>query len=124
MTEATFSGQVALVTGASRGIGRAIAAELVGRGLTVVGTATGEAGLAAIAAIGASGAVLNVNDGASVEAGLRAIDAPLLLVASADDLVFPPRRHLHALRGQLAVDADENVGGLEHRRSLKRWERC
>jgi homoserine O-acetyltransferase/O-succinyltransferase len=41
--------------------------------------------------------------GASVEAGLRAIDAPLLLVASADDLVFPPRRHLHALQGQLAA---------------------
>jgi homoserine O-acetyltransferase/O-succinyltransferase len=41
--------------------------------------------------------------GASVEEGLRAIEAPLLLVASADDLVFPPRRHLHALQGRLAA---------------------
>ena len=36
--------------------------------------------------------------GGSLEAGLRAIQAPLLLIASADDLVFPPQRHLRALR--------------------------
>ena len=41
--------------------------------------------------------------GGSVEAGLRAIRAPLLLIASADDLVFPPRRHLRALKDQLAA---------------------
>ena len=38
---------------------------------------------------------------ASVEAGLAAIEAPCLLIASADDLVFPPKRHLHALKDQL-----------------------
>jgi 3-oxoacyl-[acyl-carrier protein] reductase len=44
----TLAGQVALVTGASRGLGFAIAAELGVRGATVIGTATGEAGLAKI----------------------------------------------------------------------------
>lgn len=42
------SGRIALVTGASRGIGQAIAARLQQDGFTVVGTATGESGLAAI----------------------------------------------------------------------------
>lgn len=77
MSEPTFAGQVALVTGASRGIGAAIAHDLVARGLIVIGTATSEAGAAKIsatlkavagAAEGCRGAVLDVNQGADCEA--------------------------------------------------------
>lgn len=72
--------QVALVTGASRGIGRAIALALGARGAMVVGTATSEAGAASIqealdqAGIKGLGAVLQVNDPASVEALLSATE--------------------------------------------------
>ena len=64
--------KIALVTGASRGIGRAIALELASRGATVVGTATTEAGAAdigaALAVHGGRGVVLNVTDAASCDA--------------------------------------------------------
>ena len=69
--------QVALVTGASRSIGRAIANTLAAQGFTVIGTATTEAGAAAIGAAlapqGGRGLQLDVNDGAAVEAAIDAI---------------------------------------------------
>ncbi|MBC7573375.1 MAG: 3-oxoacyl-ACP reductase FabG [Herminiimonas sp.] len=74
-TPSTLAGQVALVTGASRGIGRAIAQELARQGAIVVGTATTEAGAAAVSdylqAIGpeaGKGVVLDVNDPAGCSA--------------------------------------------------------
>ncbi len=69
--------QVALVTGASRGIGRAIAATLAAQGFTVIGTATTEAGAlnigAALAPLGGRGLCLDVNDAAAVEAAIESI---------------------------------------------------
>ena len=71
------SKQVALVTGASRGIGRAIALALAGQGYTVIGTATSDAGAAAIsqalAPLGGRGLRLDINDAAGVDAAVDAI---------------------------------------------------
>jgi len=71
MSERSFS-RVALVTGATRGIGAAIAAELAARGLCVLGTATTEEGAArisaALSAQGGAGLKLDVTDGAAVDA--------------------------------------------------------
>jgi 3-oxoacyl-[acyl-carrier protein] reductase len=70
--------QVALVTGASRGIGRAIALKLAQDGFRVIGTATSEAGAAAIsqalaAHAGCRGLVLNVTDAAGLDAAIDAL---------------------------------------------------
>lgn len=72
MTAQNLNNQVALVTGASRGIGQAIARELARQGAKVIGTATTEAGAAAISAYldevapeAGKGVVLNVNDAAA-----------------------------------------------------------
>jgi 3-oxoacyl-[acyl-carrier protein] reductase len=68
----TLKGEIVLVTGASRGIGAAIADELASMGATVIGTATSESGAAAIgerlAQHGGHGRVLNVTDGGAVDA--------------------------------------------------------
>ena len=74
-----LNGQVALVTGATRGIGQAIALELGRQGAVVAGTATSEAGAQTIGAyllaagIKGAGFAMNVNDAAQVEATLAAV---------------------------------------------------
>lgn len=85
-----LSGKTALVTGATRGIGKAIALELAGRGAQVVGTATSQAGAESIsemlAASGGRGVVLDVNDAPACEAlvaELAADGGPHILVNNA-----------------------------------------
>ena len=78
MSHVKFEGQIALVTGASRGIGAAIALELARKGLRVIGTATTDAGAVGITAALAefetcAGRALDVTDGAACEALVDAI---------------------------------------------------
>jgi 3-oxoacyl-[acyl-carrier protein] reductase len=88
-----LNGEIALVTGASRGIGRAIAMALGAQGATVVGTATSDKGAEAISAalaeagIKGEGMNLNVTDQASIDAVLDTIQekygAPSILINNA-----------------------------------------
>ena len=78
MNDIKFEGQTALVTGASRGIGAAIALDLAKKGVCVIGTATSDEGAAKIgrtlaAYPGCSGQTLDVNDGAAAEALVNGI---------------------------------------------------
>jgi len=89
--------QIAFVTGASRGIGRAIAALLATQGFTVVGTATSEAGAAQVTAAlaahaGCAGICLDVNDSAAVDAAL--------------DLVVKQHGGLHVLVNNAGITRD------------------
>ena len=89
----SLEGKVALITGATRGIGRAIALRLGQQGATVVGTATSENGAQTItdflkeAGIAGMGMVLNVTDADSIEAVVSATEkdfgAPAILVNNA-----------------------------------------
>ncbi len=86
----TLDGEIALVTGASRGIGADIAAALVAAGATVVGTATSEGGAQGISeTLGdkGRGVVLNIGDAESVDAAIKDVQAnegsPTILVNNA-----------------------------------------
>ena len=89
-TNNTLDGEIALVTGASRGIGADIAAALVAAGATVVGSATSEGGAQGISeTLGnkGRGIVLNIGDAESVDAAIKDVQAnegsPTILVNNA-----------------------------------------
>ena len=114
MTEATQTAKVALVTGASRGIGAAIAQALGVAGYQVVGTATTEDGAAKISQAlsafpGSRGVALDVNNGAAVEALIDELvknQGGLHVLVNNAGAIFMQR--------QLSVDGLEMTFALNH----------
>ena len=78
-----LDGKVALVTGASRGIGRAIALELAKQGAKVFGTATTQEGAKRITESGIAGKVLDVKDAGQCDALIKELGEVLILVNNA-----------------------------------------
>ena len=78
-----LEGKLALVTGASRGIGRAIALELAKQGAKVIGTATTEEGAKGISGTNLEGRMLNVKDDAACDALLKDLGDVAILVNNA-----------------------------------------
>ena len=78
-----LDGRLALVTGATRGIGAAIAAELLKQGARVVGTATTEEGARQISESGAIGKVLQVKDAGQCDSLIKELGEVLILVNNA-----------------------------------------
>jgi 3-oxoacyl-[acyl-carrier protein] reductase len=112
----SLANEVAFITGATRGIGRAIALELGRRGARIVGTATTETGAQAIgeylktAGLTGRGVVLNVADAAAVEACFKAVEAvegtPSILVNNAGVTRDGLLMRMSAEDWQAVVDTD------------------